>query len=135
MRSRFVGAVRACGVLAAVWVVGCNSNDSASNPDVSLAGTYTLTSFVEGGQDLSQAATGTAALTATAYKVNIAFANNIAPTIVDSGTYTATSNGTFSETSLVTGAQSTGTYTIASGLWTVNVTSQGVAIAQIWQKQ
>lgn len=125
------------GSVAVLPLVATNcSNSTATGPTtVSLAGSYTLKSFTEGGQDLSQAATGTALLTATTYKVNIAFVNNAAAAIADSGTYSAKTDGTFSESSLATGAQSTGTYTNVNGLWSVNVTSQGIPITQTWQKQ
>lgn len=122
-------------LLAASLAAACGSDNSTNPSSTSLAGSYTLKSFTEGGTDLSQAATGTAVLTATTYKVNITFLGNVAPAIIDSGTYTATSEGTFSESSLVSGTQATGTYTLNNGLWSVNVTSEGVAIVQTWQKQ
>jgi hypothetical protein len=133
---RRLAALLPCIVLLGAAVgTACSSDNSTGSSSVSLAGTYTLKSFTEAGQDLSQAASGTAVLTATTYKVNITFLGNVAPAIVDSGTYTATGSGTFTESSLVTGAQATGTYTLNNGLWGVNVTSQGVTIAQTWQKQ
>jgi len=133
---RRVRALVPCVILLfAAVAAACSSDNTTGSNSASLAGTYTLKSFTEAGQDLSQAATGTAVLTASTYKVNINFLGNVASAIVDSGTYTATSSGTFTETSLVTGAQATGTYTLNNGLWGVNVTSQGVTIAQTWQKQ
>ena len=133
---RRVAALVPCIILlGAVVVVSCSSDNTTGSNSASLAGTYTLKSFTEAGQDLSQVASGTALLTASTYKVNITFLGNVAPAIVDSGTYTATTSGTFTETSLVSGAQATGTYTLNNGLWGVNVTSQGVTIAQTWQKQ
>jgi len=129
-------------VAAMIGVVGaCSSNNnSPAGPNVSLAGNYTLQDFKEAGQDIMQAeSTGTAVLTATTYKVSITFhAASQTPAIIDSGTYAATGSsalGSINETSLVTGTQSTGTYTLASNVFTVNVSSQGVAIVQVWQKQ
>lgn len=119
---------------ALVWAAACSSSNSTAPSTVSLAGSYSLTSFSEAGQDLSQVASGTLVLTGTAYSVNIAFAGNIAPAIVDSGTYTATASGSFSQTSTVNGQQATGTYTNTNGVLMVDVTSQGVAVVQSWQK-
>jgi hypothetical protein len=133
------GVVRVVAVMALVGILAACGSDSTTSVTSSLAGNYKLQDFKEAGQDVMQAVqTGTATLTATTYKVNIVFlAQAGIPAVIDSGTYTATGSGSgsFSETSLVTGAQSTGTYTVSNGLWTVNVTSQGVAIAQVWQKQ
>lgn len=134
MVRHFARAFGFCGAVLLALVTACSSSTTATT-NVSLAGNYTLKSFTEAGQDLSQAASGTAVLTATTYKVNITFLGNVAPAIVDSGTYTATPSGTFSESSQVTGTQAVGTYTVVNGLWSVNVTSQGVPIAQTWQKQ
>jgi hypothetical protein len=135
------GLVRVVSVVAVVGILtACGgSNNTVTSVNTSLAGHYTLQDFKQAGQDVMQAVqSGTATLTATTYKVSIAFfpQTNI-PAILDSGTYTATGSGSgsFSETSLVTGAQSTGTYTVSNGLWTVNVTSQGVAITQVWRQQ
>lgn len=122
--------------MAMAIVAACGSDKSTGPGDtVSLAGQYTLTSFKEGNNDLSQATSGTLALTATNYTVNITFQGDAAPPIADQGTYTATSNGSFSQTSSSSGAQSTGTYTLVNGLLTLNVTEQGMAISQTWQKQ
>jgi hypothetical protein len=134
------GSVRSLAVLVAaaglVWVAACSSSSSTTaTANVSLAGTYTLKSFSEAGQDLSQVASGTAALTSDTYSVNIQFAGNVAPAIVDSGSYTATAAGSFSQTSKVTGQQATGTYTNTNGVLTVNITAQGVPVVQVWQKQ
>lgn len=134
MERRIAHAFGFCGAVLLALVIACSSSSTATT-NVSLAGTYVLKSFIEAGQDLSQAASGTANLTATNYKVNITFLGNVAPAIVDSGTYTATQSGTFTESSQVTGTQAVGTYTVVNGLWSVNVTSQGVAIVQTWQKQ
>jgi hypothetical protein len=134
MRTKWRGLL---GLAAALTLVAaCGSSDSSTSPDsVSLAGNYTLKSFNEGGTDLSQLATGTLALTATNYKINIQFAGGVAPAIVDSGTYTATKSGSFSQTSTANGQQATGTFTNTNGLLTVSVTAQGVPISQTWQKQ
>jgi hypothetical protein len=119
-----------------LWGAACSSTDSTGPSSVSLAGSYTLTSFSEAGNDLTQAVqTGTLVLTGTTYSVNIQFLGNVAPAVVDSGTYTATATGAFSQTSTATGQQATGTYTNSNGVLSVNVTSQGVAVAQTWQKQ
>lgn len=119
-----------------VWAAACSSSsDTTATNSVSLSGSYSLQSFTEAGQDLSQVASGTATLTTTNYSVNIQFAGNVAPAIVDSGTYTATASGTFTQTSKVTGQQATGTYTNANGILTVNITAEGVPVVQVWQKQ
>ncbi len=117
-----------------VLATACSSSSSTAPSTVSLAGSYSLTSFSEGGVDLSQAASGTLVLTGTNYSVNIAIAGPQPAAIVDSGTYTATTSGSFSQTSSVNGTQATGTYTNTSGVLTVDVTSQGVAVIQSWQK-
>ncbi len=136
-----IGLARVVAVIAVVGVLAAcgSSSDSSTSVTASLAGNYVLQTFTEGGQDVSAAVqSGTATLGNSTYKVNIVFiAQAGIPAVVDSGTYTATglTGGSFSENSLVTGAQSTGTYTVSNGLWTVNVTSQGVAISQVWKKQ
>ena len=119
---------------ALVWGAACSSSKTTAPGAVSLAGNYSLTSFSEAGTDLSQVASGTLVLTGATYAVNIAFAGNVAPAVVDSGTYTATAAGAFSQTSTVNGQQATGTYTNANSVLTVDVTSQGVPVAQTWQK-
>ncbi len=134
MRVPFRRLAALTAALLLVGVAACSSSTTATNT-VSLAGNYTLQSFSEAGQDLSQAASGTLALTDTKYVVNITFIQNVAPAIVDSGTYTATKSGSFSQTSTANGAQTTGTYTLVSGLLTVNLSAQGIAVTQAWQKQ
>ncbi|MGH7670871.1 MAG: hypothetical protein ACRENQ_15400 [Gemmatimonadaceae bacterium] len=117
--------------VALVGVAACGSSNTTGTDTVSLAGNYTLQSFSEGGQAVPQT-TGTLTMTGTNYLVNIAGA----VTLVDSGTYTATSAGAFTQTSTVLGGlQSVGTYTLANDTLTVNVSAQGVTVAQTWLKQ
>jgi hypothetical protein len=135
MRVPFRSLAALAAATALCGLAACSSSSSTGPNTVSLAGNYALTSFSENGQDLSQVATGTLAMTATHYNVNITFLNNLAPAIVDSGTYTATQSGTFSQTSTPTGVQTTGTYTLSNNLLTVNLSTQGITVVQAWQKQ
>ena len=132
-------SVRGLTALAAVaglaGVAACGSSSPTGPTNVSLAGNYTLTSFTEAGNDLTSVATGTLVLTDSTYNVHLAFQGNVVPPVADSGTYTATSTGSFSETSSVDGSQVTGTYTDANNMLTVNLTTVVGAITQTWQKQ
>jgi hypothetical protein len=114
--------------------VACGGSTTDTN-HVSLAGNYTLTGFSYNGTDYSQAATGTATLTSTNYSVNIQFAQNAFPAIVDDGTYTATTSGTLTLNSAEGNGQATGTYTYANGVLTETVNQQGATVQTVWQAQ
>lgn len=134
MRAPFRSLAALTAATALCALAACSSSSTGTD-NVSLAGNYTLQSFTENGQDLSQAATGTLAMTGTRYDVNITFLGNIAPAIADSGTYTATKSGTFSQSSISSGVQTTGTYTLSNNVLTVNLSAQGITVVQAWQKQ
>jgi hypothetical protein len=135
MRASVRSLAAVAAAVALAWAAACSSSSSPTAPtSVSLAGSYTLKSFSEAGQDLSSVASGTATLTDSTYAVNIQFQAGVATAIVDSGTYTATSAGAFSQTSKVNGEQATGSYTDASGVLTVSTTAQGIPVVQVWQK-
>lgn len=128
---RFTRGLPALAVAAGfVWLAACSSTTGPVN--VSLKGTYALTQFIMGGNDLSSISSGTLALTDTAYAVHITFGQT---EIIDSGTYTATDSGTFSETSRLNGVQLSGTYTNVNNLLTVTATQAGIPVTQAWQKQ
>ncbi|MDE3053463.1 MAG: hypothetical protein KGL38_06045 [Gemmatimonadota bacterium] len=130
--------MRGLAAAALVWAAACGSSSGGGAPtaptSVSLAGSYTLRSFSESSHDLSSVASGTATLTDSAYRVNIQFLAGAAAAIVDSGTYTASSTGALSESSSVTGKQTTGNYLARSGVLTVSITAQGIPVVQVWQK-
>jgi hypothetical protein len=127
---RVAALTAACGF---VWLSACSSSTGPAN--VSLAGTYELSSFSEAGNAVPFDA-GTLALTDANYTVHITFSQGVPlPAIADSGTYVATDSGSFSQTSTVNGSQATGTYTLANNLLTVILTAQGVPVTQTWHKQ
>jgi hypothetical protein len=134
MRGATLGAVGLLAVAGLVGVTACSSSSSGPQ-NVSLEGNYTLTSFTQGSNDLSQIASGTLALTSSKYVVHMSFAGGVPPDIADSGSYTATDAGDFSETSSVDGSQVAGTYTLANNVLSVALTTQIGPITQVWQKQ
>jgi hypothetical protein len=133
MRGVTRGLATVAVLVGIAAVAACKSSTEPQN--ISLAGAYVLHQFVLGGTDLSQASSGTLALTDTAYAVHIAITGGVPPEIVDSGSYVATDSGSFSETSRLTGMQISGTYTLVNNLLTVSATQQGVPVTQAWQKQ
>jgi hypothetical protein len=128
-------AVQGLGALVVVglfvWLAACGSSPTGPQ-NVSLKGNYKLTSFVLGGNDLSQISSGTLDLTDTDYAVNMMMGDSA---IIDSGTYVATDSLTFSETSRLNGVQLSGTYTNVNNLLTVTATAGGIPVTQAWQKQ
>ncbi len=129
--TRYLAALTVAGGFA--WLAACGS--TVTGPvNVSLAGNYSLTTFVFGTSDWSAKSSGTLALTDSAYVVEIDTSGTVL--IADHGTYTATDSGTFSEMSsnpLV--PQLSGTYTNVNNLLTINATVAGVPVTQAWQKQ
>lgn len=134
MRRSVRGLTALAAVAGLAGIAACGSSSTTGPTNVSLAGNYSLTAFSQSGTSVP-GTSGTLALTDSNYAVDITFPITIIPEIVDSGTYTATASGAFSETSKLNGVQTTGTYTFANNVLTVNVTAQNVAISQTWQKQ
>ena len=134
MRASFRSLAALTAAVALAAVVACSSSTTGTNT-VSLAGDYTLQSFSENNQNLSQVASGTLAMTDSKYVVNITVAGAAPQTIVDSGTYTATTSGALSQNSTANAVQTTGTYTLSANVLTVNLSAQGITVVQAWQKQ
>jgi hypothetical protein len=117
---------------------GCGGKDSTGPVAVSsdrLAGTYDLISITfQGQQTLTPPeATGVLLLTSTTYMVTLHVAPDTAA-VVDSGTY-AISGNQWSQTSTATQLQSVGTYTLSHDTLTVNVTTQGMQVSNLWKKR
>ena len=130
--ARGLAALAVAGGFA--WLAACGSSTPPGPLNVSLKGNYTLTTFTLAGQ-AQPFTSGALALTDSEYAVDIVFPQGTLPEIVDSGTYTATDSGGFSETSRLNGLQISGTYTMVNNLLTVSATEQGVPVTQGWQKQ
>jgi len=113
-------------------VAACSSSDS-TEPDVSLAGSYTLASFeAVGGPVLTPpTASGALVLTATRYKATLSVPG-VPP--VDSGTYTA-SGTTFTMTSEMLPIQSVGTFTVTGNQLITDLTTLGTRVKSTWSKQ
>jgi len=134
MRRSVRGLTALAAVAGLAGIAACGSSSPTGPTNVSLAGSYTLTAFSQSGVSVP-GTSGTLTLTDSNYAVDITFPITTIPEVVDSGTYTATDSGAFSETSRLNGVQTTGTYSFANNVLTVNVTAQGVPISQTWQKQ
>lgn len=133
---RYLGRALAAATLAGgfVWLAACGSSPTGPK-NVSLAGSYRLSSFSQGGTPVPFDS-GTLALTDTKYTVHIFSQFVPPPANADSGTYIATDSGTFSETSSNAQVpQLSGTYTDVNGLLTVTATVSNVPFTQAWQKQ
>jgi hypothetical protein len=117
---------------------GCGgSSSTAPTPitAVQLVGTYDLLSITFQGQPTltPPAATGVLVLTPTTYAVTL----HVAPATaaeVDSGTYSISGNQ-WSQTSTTSQVQSVGTFTFSHDTLTVNVTTQGMQVNNVWKKR
>ena len=131
----FARSLAALAVTAGfVWLAACGSSPTGPK-NVSLAGSYTLHSFSEGGTPVPFDS-GTLALTDTKYTVHIFSQFVPPPANADSGTYVATDSGTFSETSNNPQLpQLAGTYTTVNGFLTVTAVVSNIPVTQAWQRQ
>jgi hypothetical protein len=132
----FVRSLAALTVAAGfVWLAACGSSPTGPK-NVSLAGNYTLSTFMEGATSVPFDS-GTLALTDTKYTVHIYSQFVPPPANADSGTYVATDSETFSETSNNPQVpQLSGTYTLdVNNLLTVTATVANIPVTQAWQKQ
>ncbi len=125
----------ALGVFA-LQATACGSDDDPSGPEVDVTGSYSLLSFTFDGQLTltPPAAQGTLVLLGSRYEVDITL-ETIAGTqvIQDVGTYTV--DGTsWSQTSDDGLLQSVGTFNLDNGVLTVDLTTQGQRILNIWRK-
>jgi hypothetical protein len=125
---RLLGVV----LVSTAAVAACSSSDT-TEPDVSLAGSYTLASFESPPAPVltPPTATGSLVLTATRYKATLSVPG-VPP--VDSGTYTA-SGTTFTMTSDVLPIQSVGTFTLTSTQLITDLTTLGTRVKSTWSKQ
>ncbi|MCG6954651.1 MAG: hypothetical protein LJF04_01555 [Gemmatimonadetes bacterium] len=138
MRQWRVASAAVFATLAALALASCKNNDStgpAGNAD--LVGSYALASLTFEGQPTLQPplANGSLVLSDTTYSLSI---NITVPgaeqQITDAGTYTV-SGSNWSQTSSTLNIQSVGTYALASGTLTVDVTTAGQHVTTIWLKQ
>jgi len=127
-------------VLAALivpFMVACGSSSTGPNQGLTaaeLAGTYDLVSITfQGSPPLSPpAATGTLTLTLTDYKVTLSLPPDAQE--VDSGTYTVSGNQ-WTQSSSVQPVQSVGTAALSHDTLSVNVTTAGMQVSNVWKKQ
>jgi len=138
MRQWRVASAAVFATLAALALASCKSNDS-TGPEggANLAGTYSLVSLTFEGQPTvgPPLATGSLTLTDTAYSISIDITvPGAEQQITDAGTYTV-SGSSWSQSSSTLNIQSVGTYTLADGTLTVDVTTAGQQVTTIWLKQ
>jgi hypothetical protein len=139
MRQWRVASAAVFATLAALALTSCKNNDSTGpEGNADLIGSYSLASLTYEGQATlgPPFATGSMVLTDTTYSVSI---DIVVPGtdpqhIADSGTYTV-SGSNWSQTSSTLNVQSVGTYALASGTLTVDVTTAGQHVTTIWLKQ
>ena len=135
------------GLLAA----GCGDDDPQGlggngNPPPDLSGTYSLVSFTQGGITLTPpAVSGTFTLTQTSssateasgtLSVDITVPDGMGGfnNIVDQGTFTVRSDGTWQQTGNI--QQGSGTFTLVGNTLTVMVTEPlAAASTSVWQRQ
>lgn len=146
---RGLRAVAMAVVVGAFTLTGCGEDDpagpggGAAPPD--LSGSYTLQSFTQGGVTLTPPIVmGTFDLTQTAstdteasgtFDVDITVPDGQGGQnrIVDAGTYTVRSNGTFEQNG--DDQQTVGTYTLVGPVLTVTVTDPPAAASvTVWQR-
>lgn len=137
-RSRIV-LMSALLTAATLSLPACDNKDSTDPGDTSaLVGSYDLLSITMAGQPTVGApyATGTMAMTASTYTVDLTIAFPGQPTIdiQDAGTYTVSGNQ-ITQTSTVQDIQSVGTYELANDTLTVDVTAAGQQTVTVWLKQ
>lgn len=147
MRALFVTVIAATFSMTA-----CSDDDPAGpggNPPPDLSGTYSLTSFssvLTGGLALvPPIVTGTFTLTQTAstgteasgtLSVNITVPDGMGGNnnVVDQGTFTVRSDGTWEQTGQI--QSGSGTFTLVGNTLTVQVTSPALAAStSVWQRQ
>jgi hypothetical protein len=134
---RFMARALGVTLLPLVLLAACSGDDSGGpSSDVDFSGNYSLVSFQQGTNPVlgPPVATGSLTMTKTRYKVTINITLPVATTILDSGTYTATST-TITQNSDVQPVQSTGTWTRNGNLFSIDVTALGNRVVSTWQKQ
>ncbi len=135
MRKRAMPVLPVLALSLAV-LAGCGGSSTSVSTRVDLSGSYVLQSLTLGGATFTPSstppATGTLVLTATNYTLDLNVAGQAQP---DAGTYTATSDGKWSQISTTSSTQSTGTYSLSGSTLTVNATAQGQTIGTVWTKQ
>jgi hypothetical protein len=122
----------------AAFAAGCGGSSSTGPTPITsseLAGTYDLLSITFQGQPAltPPMATGVLVLTPTTYAVIL----HVAPDTgaqVDSGAYSISGNQ-WSQTSTTSQVQSVGTFTFSHDTLTVNVTTQGMQVNNVWKKR
>lgn len=139
----------AAGMVAGAFLIaGCGDDDPAGpggGPPPDLSGAYTLQSFTQGGVTLTPPIVmGTFTLTQTtsndteasgtfAVDITVPDGQGGQTNIVDAGTYTVRSNGTFEQDG--DAQQTIGTYTLAGDVLTVTVTDPPAAASvTVWQR-
>ncbi|WP_419934013.1 hypothetical protein [Candidatus Palauibacter sp.] len=143
-------------VVVATLVAGCGGDDTtepeppAVQPPPNLSGTYSLVSLVgaiTGGNTLAPPiAVGTFTLTQSSatgdtatgsLSLDITVTNPLDGSVIpimDQGTFTVRSDGTWEQTGQL--AQNLGTYTLAGNVLTVNVTEPAANVSTtVWQRQ
>ncbi len=137
MRRRFIPVLTGLAVAVGL-LTGCGKSSTNPATSTDLSGSYTLQSLTQSGITLAPpVATGTLVLTATNYTLDMTVPNGTGGTqqVQDAGTYTAKSDGTWSQSSTTSSTQSVGTYTLSGSTLSVNVTTEGQQVATVWHKQ
>lgn len=139
MRHRRLLPAVSLGVLTLAALAACGGNTATGPaPAADLSGTYGLVSITFQGNPAigPPTATGRLVLTKTTYNVTLDIKPPLVPeqVIVDSGTYSISGNA-WSQSSLVNPVQSVGTYTLSHDTLTVNVTTVGMQVENVWKKQ
>lgn len=122
-------------LLAALLGVACD-DEGPTEAGADLTGTYTLESITfEGQPTLSPpAATGTLTLTDTRYEVSIDIQSPAGVQEVrDAGTYTVEGNS-WTQESDDGSLQSVGTFELEGDVLTVDVTTQGQRVVNVWRR-
>jgi hypothetical protein len=138
MRQWRVASAAVFATLAALALASCGNNDSTGpEGNADLIGSYALASLTFQGQATlgPPFATGSLILTDTTYSLSIDITvPGAEQQITDSGTYTV-SGSNWTQSSSTLNVQSVGTYALAAGTLTVDVTTAGQQVTTIWLKQ
>ncbi len=131
-------------LLAVAFLGGdCGDDPMMINPAPDLSGTYDLVSFTQAGVTLvPPVARGTLVATQTSSSGSVASGTYVidittpAGNTVDQGTYTNSSDGTWTQASSTQGFQFLGMVTVLGGTLTVEVTQPAAAAnTTVWQRR
>jgi len=130
--------------------LGCGDDNpqapGGGAPAPDLSGTYTMVSFTQGGVTVTPpvvmgtfmltqtASSGTSASGTVSVDITVPDGSGGFNNIVDTGTYTIDSDGSWMQTGNITSAS--GTFSLSGGTLTVEATQPAIAAnTTVWQKQ